>query len=166
MQRENRILILTGLALVALTMIFGFYYAVFDEHQTLAGMGIALATGFAEAASGDLMAANAALDRYGEIAREYKQEIHFHGHWGFLSVILMLMGLVVHTFNLNDGVRFRVSALFAGGAVAFPLGIALQTGALGRVGLLTQLGSALANLGVIALIIGMLAFAFGILRAS
>jgi len=52
MHLENRILILSGLALIAMTMFFGVYYAVFDEHQTLVGMGVAMMNGFVAAADG------------------------------------------------------------------------------------------------------------------
>lgn len=160
MQRENRIMILTGLLLVAATMFYGFYYAVFDEHQTLAGMGMSLATGFINAASGDLVAANAALDQYGAIAREYKLEIHFHGHLGFLCVVLVLMGLVMHTLNLSEAARVRLAYLLAASAAAFPLGVALQ------IGPLNQLGSVFAAAGSVGLIIGMLVFAIGVMRKS
>jgi len=106
MHLENRILILSGLALITMTMFFGVYYAVFDEHQTLVGMGVAMMNGFVAAADGDRVAAYAALQQYGEIAAEYKREVHFHGHFGFLSLILILYGLVVH--KLGYGRRARV----------------------------------------------------------
>ncbi len=44
MTTAQRILILTGIFLIASTMAFGVGYAIFDEHQTLEGMGISMAT--------------------------------------------------------------------------------------------------------------------------
>ena len=49
MNTAQRILVLAGIALIACTMVFGVGYALFDEHQTLVGMGTHLATGFMEA---------------------------------------------------------------------------------------------------------------------
>ena len=157
MRRENRILISTGLALVAVTMFFGFYYAVFDEHQTLAGMGVAMMNGFVEAARGDMAASSAALDQLGVIAKEYKREIHFHGHWGFLSVLLLLFGLVIHSLNLGEAARARLALLLATSAVLFPFGVVLQILSL------ELAGSVLAILGTAGLVVGMLIFTVGVL---
>lgn len=157
MARENRILILSGLALVAITMFFGFYYAVFDEHQTLVGMGVAMMNGFVAAANGDLATSYEALEQYGAIAREYKREIHFHGHWGFLSLILILFGLVIHTINFSEAARVRLAVLLAASAVLFPLGVILQ------IGPLSVPGKALAVLGTAGLVTGMLGFTVGVL---
>ena len=46
MNTAQRILILSGLALIACTMAYGVAYAIFDEHQTLVGMCTAMASGF------------------------------------------------------------------------------------------------------------------------
>ena len=40
MSSPQRVLILTGLFLIACAMAFGVWYAIFDEHQTLVGMGV------------------------------------------------------------------------------------------------------------------------------
>jgi hypothetical protein len=106
MNRENRILILSGVGLLALTMFFGFWYAIFDEHQTLNAMGFALATGFMEAAGSNLNGAYEALDQYGALSREYRQEIHFHGHFAFLGLTAILFGLVAHTLAYGDSAFF------------------------------------------------------------
>ncbi|MGI9296034.1 MAG: hypothetical protein ACR2PS_18780, partial [Pseudomonadales bacterium] len=82
MNTAGRILILTGIGLIASTMCFGVAYAIFDEHQTLVGMGTHMATGFMEASGGNMEAAFAALDAYGALTQEYRNEVHSHGHWG------------------------------------------------------------------------------------
>jgi hypothetical protein len=158
MRKENRILILGGLGLIALTMFFGFWYAVFDEHQTLVGMGVALATGFAEAAQGNLDAAYVAIDQYAVTAREYGHEIHFHGHFGFLGVTLILYGLVAHTLGFGDSARVRLATLLAASAFLFPFGVFLQIVAM------DQLGKALAVVGSIGLVLGMFGVVIGVLR--
>ena len=113
MNRENRILILSGVGLLALTMFFGFWYAIFDEHQTLNAMGFALATGFMEAAGSNLNGAYEALDQYGALSREYRQEIHFHGHFAFLGLTMILFGLVAHTLAYGERTRVQVASLMA-----------------------------------------------------
>ncbi len=158
MYQENRILIFAGFALIAMTMLFGFYYAVFDEHQTLVGMGVSMMNGFLEAARGDLTASYTALDQYGEIAAEYKREIHFHGHWGFLSLVLIIYGLVVHKLGFSRRSRVMVAAGLAVSAALFPLGVLMQAGSL------LVLGNTLATLGSLGLILAMIALVVGVLR--
>ena len=158
MHAENRILIFSGLSLIAMTMVFGVYYAIFDEHQTLVGMGVAMMNSFIEAARGDMVASYGALEQYGEIAAEYKREIHFHGHWGFLSLVLILYGLVVHKLRFGRRIREALAAALAASAAVFPLGVFLQSGSL------QGLGESLAVLGSVGLVLCMLMFVVGVLR--
>ena len=158
MNRENRILILTGLAMIAATMFYGFWYAVFDEHQTLVGMIVALMNGFLEAARGNLPGAYDAIGEYGRIAREYRREVHFHGHLGFLSLILILYGLVAHTIRFSQRTRELLAMCLAASAALFPIGILLQ------IGPMAGLGEILAILGSIGLVLGMFVVVVGILR--
>jgi len=160
MHLENRILILSGLALITMTMFFGVYYAVFDEHQTLVGMGVAMMNGFVAAADGDRVAAYAALQQYGEIAAEYKREVHFHGHFGFLSLILILYGLVVHKLGYGRRARVGLASGLAISAAVFPLGVLMQIGSL------TSLGTVMAVLGATGLVLAMFAIVIGVLRGE
>ncbi len=50
MNRARKVLVFGGLALAAFGMLYGLYYAVFVEHQTLDHMGGSLATAFVCAA--------------------------------------------------------------------------------------------------------------------
>ena len=144
--------------MIALTMFFGFWYAMFDEHQTLVGMIVAMMNGFLEAARGNLPEAYRAIDEYGRIAKEYQREVHFHGHWGFLSLVLILYGLVAHTIHFSQRARVQLATCLAASATLFPFGILLQTGPMDR------LGKILAVLGSIGLVFGMLALIVGILH--
>lgn len=158
MRAENRILTGAGLALVATTMFFGLWYAIFDEHQTLMGMGMSLATAFVEAASGNLAQAHAAIDQYAATAAEYRLEVHFHGHLGFLGLVLILMGLVAHALGFGERNRRRLAVVLALGALLFPVGVILQ------IGPLAPAGSAIAAAGAAGLTIGVFAFFVGMLR--
>ncbi len=158
MRSENRILIFSGLALVVVTMFFGVYYAFFDEHQTLVGMGIALATSFTEAAAGNLEGSYAAIANFEALNREYRMEVHFHGHFGFLGLTLILLGLAVHSLGFPDATRKRLAATLALCAFLFPVGVLLQTGPLAGA------GEVLASAGTFGLVLSMLVASVGILR--
>ena len=158
MNTENRILIFTGLGLLAMTMFFGVVYALFDEHQTLAGMGQSMATAFVEAAGGNLEAAHAALDRYGAIAQEYRREVHAHGHWGMLGLILLVYGFVIQATGFGAVARVRVASFMAACAVVFPLGVLLQ------IGPAAQLGRLLSMAGSIGMVVALLILVAGVLR--
>ena len=160
MTAPQRILILTGIALIAITMAFGVGYTIFDEHQTLMGMGVHMATGFTEAARGDMDASFAALDAYGALNQEYRNEVHSHGHWGMLSLILIVLGLVFERMALADKQRLALAWLLALSAALFPLGVLLQIGPAAAFGkLLSVAGSA-------GMVLGLLIAAWGLVRSG
>lgn len=158
MNAPAKILIMTGLALIAMTMFFGVGYAVFDEHQTLVGMGTMMANGFAEAARGDLQAAFEAFEAYGALSREYGNEIHSHGHWGMLALILIVLGLVFNRLAFSAKQRIVLAWLLALSAALFPFGVLLQ------IGPAAALGEVLAILGSAGMVGGLLATVYGLLR--
>ena len=158
LKTENRILIVAGLALVILTMAFGVWYALFDEHQTLVGMGVSMANGFADAARGDLESAYLSLDKYAAISREYHAEVHFHGHWGMLGLILIVYGVIMDSLSYSARTRLILAVLLASSATMFPLGVLLQASALHAV------GKSIAMLGSVGMVLGMIALAAGVLR--
>jgi hypothetical protein len=159
MNTAQRVLILTGIALIAITMAFGVGYAIFDEHQTLVGMGMAMTTGFAEAAMGNMEAAYAAMDVYGSLGQEYRYEVHSHGHWGMLSLILIVLGLVFRRLNLSEGQALMLAWVLALSATLFPLGVLLQ------IGPAAGLGKVLSMLGSVGMILGLLAAVYGLLKS-
>ncbi|MFT4826672.1 MAG: hypothetical protein ACJASY_000816 [Halioglobus sp.] len=160
MTTAQRILILTGIALIACTMIFGVGYALFDEHQTLVGMGMHMAGGFMEAARGDMTTAFSSLDAYGSLSKEYRNEVHSHGHWGMLSLILIVLGLMFDRVGLSEKQGVMLASLLAFSTAAFPLGVLLQ------IGPAAALGEILAVLGSVGMVVGLLAAVYGVLKSS
>ena len=158
MNTAQRILILTGLILIACTMAFGVGYAIFDEHQTLVGMGTQMATGFMEAANGDMQAAFAALDNYGAIGAEYRNEVHAHGHWGMLSLILIVIGLAFNQLALSERQGVVLAWVLALSAALFPLGVLLQIGPAAAVGKLLSIPAS------VGMVVGLLVAAWALLR--
>ena len=159
MTGAQRILILTGIALIACTMAFGVGYAVFDEHQTLVGMGMHMATGFMEASGGNMESAYAALDAYGALSQEYRNEVHSHGHWGMLSLILIVLGLVFDRLDFSRQQTLLLAWLLAASTALFPLGVLLQIGPAAGIGKL------LAVAGSMGMVFGLLITVYGLLKA-
>ncbi len=151
MSSAQRVLILTGLFLIAMTMAYGVLYAIFDEHQTLVGMGMLMAGSFVEAAQGNMDAAFASLEAMGALSQEYRYEVHSHGHWGMLSLVLIVVGLVFNRLGLSERNGQWLAWLLAASAFLFPFGVLLHiwqpTTAVGAV--LTVPGSAGMILGLL-----------------
>lgn len=150
MSRAQRILVLSGVLLLAITMAFGVGYAIFDEHQTLVGMGEQMAGGFMAAADGDMAAAFVAFDNFGAMGAEYSLEIHSHGHWGMLALILIILGLVIERTGLSEARAVALAWLLALSAILFPLGVILQ------IGPAATLGKALAVPASAGMVLGLL----------
>jgi hypothetical protein len=159
MNTPPRILILSGLVLIACTMAFGVGYAVFDEHQTLVGMGMYMATGFMEASNGNMDAAYTALDSYGALTQEYRNEVHSHGHWGMLSLILIVLGLMFDRLTLGEKQGLIVACLLSASAALFPLGVLLQ------IGPAASIGKILSIAGSTGMVLGLLAAVYGFLKS-
>jgi hypothetical protein len=141
-------------------MTYGVAYAIFDEHQTLVGMGTQMATGFMEASDGDMDAAYAALDSYGALTREYRNEVHSHGHWGMLALILIVLGLSFDHLALDEKHGVLLAFLLAASAAFFPLGVLLQIGPAAGLGKILSMG------GSIGMILGLLAAVYGLLKTD
>jgi dipeptide/tripeptide permease len=160
MSGSRKLLVAGGLALIIWGMSYGLWFAVFDEHQTLEGMGVSLATAFAKAAERKMPEANASLDAYASIRFEYVREVDVHSHWSGLAMLLIVLGLVFDRVGYDERKRMALAALLLAGAVLFPLGVILQTFDRG------PLPQALAVAGSGMLIAAMVAVAFGFLRRN
>ena len=158
MSTPQRILILTGLLLIAFTMAFGVWYAIFDEHQTLVGMGVHMATGFAEMASGNLAASNTALENYTDLSREYGREIHAHGHWGMLSLILIIIGLAFNRLAIGERQGVILAWVMALSAALFPLGVLMQIGPAAGLGKLLTVPAS------VGMVVGLLVSAWALIK--
>ena len=158
MSASRRLLVFGGLALLVFSMAYGLWYALLVEHQTLDGMGGALAGAFVHAAKGELPQARTALQQYAGIEFVYVRQVDAHSHWGGLALVMIILGALFDRISFAERTRrFLAIALLAGSAL-FPLGVLLQTVASGRAGaILAVVGSAL-------IVAGMFAAALGFLR--
>jgi hypothetical protein len=156
---SRKFLIFGGMILAALGMLYGVEYAVFTEHQTLDGMGGALAQSFAAAAGHDTARSQAALHEYGEIKYDYVRQVDAHSHWVGLSMLMIVLGVIFDRVHFSEGVRQGIAMILLLGSVLFPLAVLLQTYHHGAL-----LLKALAVLGPGLVIFGLTATAWGFAR--
>ena len=158
MNKTQKLLIISGLLLALLGMCYGLYYALFDEHQTLQGMGISMATGFAKAAENNMAEAHAAIETFADIQFEYVREVHAHSHWISLGMLLIVLGMAFNQIAFNERHRFLIALTLVSGATIFPLGVLLQNFSTGL------LGSILSIFGTIAIIVSFFLVTWGFVK--
>jgi hypothetical protein len=127
MTSSRNLLISGGMALATLGMLYGLYYAVFVEHQTLDQMGGSLAGSFAAAAGGNLGQYQAALKQYGEIKYDYVRQVDAHSHSVGLGMLMIVLGVIFERVNFREGIRQFIALSLLAGSMLFPLAIILQT---------------------------------------
>jgi hypothetical protein len=157
MSAARRILILGGSILAAFGMLYGLHYAVFVEHQTLDRMGGSLVAAFVHAAEGHLAEEESALESYASTKYDYVRQVDSHSHWIGLAMLLLVMGSIFDHVAFSDRVRLYVAIALLAGAVAFPLGVMLQTLSHGAF-----FASALAVLGSASVTIALAVVAWGL----
>ena len=154
MSRGGKLLITGGLLMLLLGMSFGLWYALYDEHQTLGGMGTALASAMERAAAGEQEEALKVLEHFTTLRFEYVRDVHAHSHWSNLGLLLVLLGCA------GEGLRYRRTAtlglLLLYGAVTFPLGVMMQPLQAGAI------ASFLSISGSLALVSGLVLYAWGL----
>jgi hypothetical protein len=127
MTGSRKILILGGMMLAAVGMLYGLYYAVFVEHQTLDQMGGSLARAFSSAAERDSPAFQTALQAYASAKYDYVRQVDAHSHWIGLGMLLILLGAVFGRLNFSEAFRRAIAISLLTGSVVFPLSVILQT---------------------------------------
>lgn len=127
MTASRKLLVLGGLALAAIGMFYGLYYAVLVEHQTLDQMVGSLAQSFSAAASRDLALSQVALQRYGETKYDYARQVDTHSHWVGLAMLMIVLGALYDRVNFKESTRQVVAISLLVGSAVFPLSVILQT---------------------------------------
>ncbi len=127
MTSANKTYIVGGLLLVLIGLIFGVYYAIFDEHQTLVAMGMAFAQSFFEAAGGNETGVSENIETFRANAFEYTREVSFHAHIIELGTLALIIPLFAHRIGWNDSRKLLIARLFIIGSLVFTLGVLSQT---------------------------------------
>ena len=139
-------------------MLYGLWYALFDEHQTLEQIGGAMANSFVDAAGRDLSGALEKLERYRLLGTDYAREVHAHSHWITLSMILIVLGLAYERVNYGASIKLGLAVVLSIGSFMFPLGVLLQNFPF------AMLGKLLAQAGSLAVILSFLLITVGLFR--
>ena len=126
MKRSQQLLAVAGLALVVWAMAYGFYYAVWVEHQALDHIGGSLAGSFQHAATREMALSRANLDEYARAKYVYTREVDAHSHWIGLAMILLVLAALWDRLAFSERARRAVAAVLIAGAYGFPLGVLLQ----------------------------------------
>jgi hypothetical protein len=150
MTGARKLLIIGGLVLATAGMLYGLYYALCVEHQTLDGMGAALTGAFVHAADRHLLESRAAIDEYARTKYVYVRQVDVHSHSIGLAMLLIVLGIAFDHIAFAERTRLCIAAVLLTGSIVFPLGVWLQTTVQG------PLPSVLAIVGS-ALVIGALA---------
>ena len=141
MSQAQKILVFGGLTLACLGMLYGLYYALFVEHQTLDGMGIVLTEAFVKAAERQQTESSAALGEYAHTRYVYVRQVDVHSHWIGLAMLLVALGAAFDRVGFSPRANLWIAIALLGGSFVFPLGVLLQTFFAG------PLGSTLAIVG-------------------
>jgi hypothetical protein len=160
MSLSRKLLIFGGLALAIWGMGYGIWYAVFIEHQTLDGLGSALATGFIRAAESRMEESQAALADAASRSFVYVRQVDAHGHWIGLGLLLLILGIAFERVAFVERTRTYLALALLTGAVAFPLGVLAETWNRGAG------PQAIAVAGSALVILGLAATAWGFARKS
>jgi hypothetical protein len=160
MTAPRKLLILGGLGLAAWGMAYGIFYAVFIEHQTLDGLGGALASGFMRAAERRMTESQAALADAASRSFVYVRQVDAHGHWIGLGLLLVILGIAFDRLGFQERGRLVLALMLLAGSALFPLGVLLETWNRG-------LGpQAIAVVGSALVILGLFGTAWGFARGD
>jgi hypothetical protein len=127
MTGSRKLLVLGGMALAAIGMLYGLYYAVFVEHQTLDQMGGSLARAFTSAAARNSSESQTALQAYASTKYDYVRQVDAHSHWIGLGMLMILLGALFGRVNFNEAIRQAIAISLLAGSAVFPLAVILQT---------------------------------------
>jgi hypothetical protein len=125
--RARSLLVFGGLGLAAFGMLFGLYYAIFVEHQSLDRMGGSLTAAFTHAAERDREKSETALATYAETKYDYVRQVDVHSHWIGLGMLMIVFGVLLDEVGFPERVRFWIALAWLAGAVMFPVGVLLES---------------------------------------
>ena len=121
---SRKLLIFGGLALAIWGMVYGIWYAVFIEHQTLDRLGSTLATSFMRAAENRLTESQTALADAASRSFVYVRQVDAHGHWIGLGLLLLILGMAFDRVEFVERIRVYLAiALLVGAAIEGDIGL-------------------------------------------
>lgn len=153
----RQLLLFGGITLAILGMSYGFWYAVFAEHQALDGIGHSLSSGFQAAAQRNSGAAVQALLEYRQAKYVYDRQVDVHGHWIGLAMLLIVLAIGLDHVRLSEAQKLWLAWFLFFGSVIFPLGVLMQTWSHGLIPrTVAILGAAMVITSLAAIVVGVL----------
>ncbi|MBV9622674.1 MAG: hypothetical protein JOZ14_01720 [Acidobacteria bacterium] len=131
MRAPGKVLVFGGVLLATFGMLYGLWYALALEHQTLNGMGVSLSRAFAAAAERRSTESEDALAAYGKTKCDYLRQVDVHSHWIGLAMLLIVLGMAFEKVGFAERTRLRLALALLTGSVVFPLGVILETARVG-----------------------------------
>jgi uncharacterized membrane protein YagU involved in acid resistance len=156
---SRTLLLFGGLALAAVGMLYGLYYAVYVEHQTLDQMGGSLAQAFVQTANRHSQEARDSVDAYAATKFNYVRQVDVHSHWIGLGMLMVVLGAAFDWVAFGERWKMGIAISLAAGSFIFPLGVILQTISHGA-----AYASGLAILGSAMVTVALAAVAWGFAR--
>lgn len=153
----GRILIAGGLVLILLGFLHGAYYAGVDLYRHEALDYSLLSEMSTAAAANHTTAVDAALGRYGQLAREKAVNIAAHAHAIEFGLLAMLLAFFQPYVSLRDSWRRRWAWLLVFGSLVLPVFVLLELN-------LGLVAGGIADVGGFLVILALLAMWIGILR--
>ncbi len=156
MTSANKTYIVGGLTLALIGLIYGVYYAIFDEHQTLVAMITAFGTAFADAASRNESGVAENLASFRAHSYEYMREVSVHAHIIELGTLALIIPFFSHRISWSEAKKVLIARAFIVGSLVFCLGVFSQIFAPGlATQALSVMGAGLAIACVAALVLGL-----------
>ncbi len=166
----QRLLVMGGIALIAVGMIFGDIFAVFVLHQNADHIGERLIAAVHAVAAGDTQAVTAAFQNIGGFLENRGTKVDAHVHMIDFGYLALLLALLQPYVSLRDARKRFFARLFLWGAVLLPVGVfcihyvGLQYSpfsAIGWASMVADFGGFLVLLALIGEVIGFIAWARG-----
>lgn len=123
MNREQRLLITAGLALVIAGLLFGFVYGYFVQHGTLLVLKESHRAALRSAATGDWGSLRKSLQTGAEINYQLLRAVDVHTHLVKVATWVVLAGLFWPLLGWQKIDSRLVALALLGGAVFFPMGV-------------------------------------------
>jgi hypothetical protein len=121
----RRLLVLGGIALVAVGMLFGDIFAVFILHQNAGAQGAALIAANQAVAAGDEAAVNRIFASLGSLLEDRGTKVDAHVHMIGAGYLALMLALVQPFVVLRARTKKILAALFIAGGTLLPIGIFL-----------------------------------------
>ncbi len=162
----RRLLVMGGIALIALGLLLGDLFAVFALHQNAGRIGEHMAAATDAVAAGDSRAALGNFGAIGDRLESRGTKVDAHAHIIAFGYLALLLSVAQPYLAMSEATRRRLAQLFLAGAVLLPVSVFLIHYVGLRYSPLESIGwaSIAADFGGLLVIVASAGFLAGLLR--